>query len=213
MALYSEAELDVKAKATVLSLERNLEHHNIVQNMCDFYLKFCETPQAKKLSISSRNITEGIKLRLLFEVLCYSAFLTHKIIPKYISTKRLIRRKTNFELTRYFNNQVARHLLKFCQDQGMTKLREVVLISAPPEIKIKFGNPLHPIGRLTEYAKSHAKKRGAEVKLFGRHIGVALDPYHFQVLAVLWKKQTTNLTKLTEKVITEVFKPSVKLKA
>jgi hypothetical protein len=150
MALYSEAELDVKAKATVLSLERNLEHYNIVQNICDFYIRFCETSQAKKLSISSRNITEGVKLRLLFELLCYTTFLTHKIIPKYISTRKLIRRKTNLELTRYFNNQAAKHLFRFCQDQGMSKLREVVLISAPPEVKIKFGDQLHPIGRLTE---------------------------------------------------------------
>ncbi len=212
MALYSEAELDVKAKATVLALDRNLEQYNIVQNMCDFYMKFCETPQAKKLSIRSRNITEGVKLRLLFEVLCYTTFLTHKIIPKYISTKKLLRRKTHFELTRYFNNQVAKHLLKFCQDQGMTKLQEVILISSPPEVKIKFGNPLHPIGRLRDYAKSHATKRGTELQRFGRNIGIALDPYHFKTLAALWKKQAANLAKLAEKAITEVFKPSVKLK-
>jgi hypothetical protein len=95
----------------------------------------------------------------------------------------------------------------------MTKLRDIVLISTPPETKIKFGDLLNPVVRLKEYAECLARKRGSETDRFGEHIGRALDPYHYQELATLTRPQVSTLSKLAEEVMTEVFKPSVKLKA
>ncbi len=213
MALYSKAELDVKAKAAVYSLDRNVEHSNIVKVIFDLYIVFCKSSQAKKLSIKPRKITEGIELRLIFEVLCFATFLTFRIVPKYISTRKLILKKTNYELVRYYIDRVSQHLLKHCQDFGMTKLREIVLIAPPPKIKIKYGDPLNPLARFTEYSQYHATKRGTETQQFGRNIGKALDPYHYPALETLWSEQVTALTKLAEKVMTEIFKPSVRLKA
>jgi hypothetical protein len=43
MALYSEAELDVKAKATVFALDRNLAQISIVKEISDLYITFCES--------------------------------------------------------------------------------------------------------------------------------------------------------------------------
>jgi hypothetical protein len=213
MALYSEAELDVKARATVFSLDRNLEHARIVRQIGEQYTRLCDSPEAKKLSIKSRKITEGAQLRLLFEALCFTSFLTFQIIPKYVSTRKLIRKKINHQLVNYYINRVARHLLGLCQDLGMTKLRDIVLISTPPETKIKFGDPLNPVVRLKEYTECLARKRGSETDRFGEHIGRALDPYHYQELATLTRPQVSTLSKLAEEVMTEVFKPSVKLKA
>ena len=212
MALYSEAELDVKAKATVFSLDRNLERAGIVRQIGEQYTSFCETPEAKKLSIKSRKITEGAQLRLLFETLCFTSFFTFQIIPKYVTKRRLIRKKINHQLVNYYIKRVARHLFRLCQDLGMTKLREIVLTSTPPEIKIKFGDPLNPVVRLKEYAECLARKRDTVTERFGEHIGRALDPYHYQELAKLTRPQASTLSKLAEEVMTEVFKPSVKLK-
>jgi hypothetical protein len=211
MALYSQSELDIKAKATVLSIDRHLEHYNIIQNIGGTYNKFCARAGTKKQSSGARKITEGVRLRLLFEILCYSAFLTSRIIPKYVSKKRLIRKKTNYELARYFNNQVARYLLKLCHSHGMTKLREIVLLSPPPDAKIKFGDPLHPAARLREYSRFHTTKRGTEVQQLGMNLGKALDPYHYSTLQSLWQTQAKTLVKVAEAVMTEVFKPPVKL--
>jgi hypothetical protein len=95
----------------------------------------------------------------------------------------------------------------------MTKLSEIVLISSSPEIKIKHGDPLHPITRLKEYSECQARKRGTEVLHFGRNIGKALDPFNYQALETLWSELAKTLTKLTDKVLSEVFKPTVKLRA
>jgi hypothetical protein len=213
MAIYSEAELDVKAKANVFSLDRNLESANVVRDISNSYLTFCKSSEAKKRSIKPRKITEGVELRLLFEALCFTAFLTTKKTPKYIMTRRLLLKKVNHELVRYYNTRVAQHLINLCNDLGMTKLSDIVLISPPPEIKIKHGDPLHPMTRLKEYSESQEKRRGTVAQHFSRNIGKALDPFNHQHLEALWRDQVTALTKLTEKVLSEVFRLSVKLKA
>ena len=213
MARYSDAVLDVKAKATVLSLDRNLENAGIVKQIRDQYTNFCDSSEARKLSIKPRKITVGAESRLLFEMLCFTSFLTYQIIPKYVSTRKIIRKKINRELVDYYIDQVARHLLTLCQDLGMTKLRDIVLISTSPEIKIRFGDPLNPGVRLTEYRECHAKERGKETERFGEYIGKALDPYHYQELSNLSRPRILTLSQLAEEVMTEVFKPSVKLKA
>jgi hypothetical protein len=213
MAIYSEAELDVKAKATVFSLDRNLERTNLVREISDTYIRFCETSEAKKRFIKPRKITEGVELRLLFESLCFATFLTTKKTPKYISTKRFIIKKVNYELVRYYNARAGQHLIKLCHDLGMTKLSEIVLISSSPEIKIKHGDPLHPMTRLKEYSECQVRKRGTEVVHFGRNIGKALDPFNYQALETLWSELVKTLTKLTDKVLSEVFKPTVKLRS
>jgi len=212
MALYSESELDIKAKATVYSLERNIEHFNIVKGMLARYGKFCESSEAKKLSIKPRQITGGIELRLVFELLCFAVFITSRTVAKYISTRKLIVKKTNYELVDYYNKRISQHLAKLCQDLGMTKLREIALISPPPQIKIKYGDPLHPHLRLREYSKCRMTKKGSEVQHFGRNISKALDPYNYPALERLWSEEITALTKLVARVIAEIFKPSITLK-
>ncbi len=211
MALYSEVELDVKAKATVFSLDRNLAQNSIVKEISDFYITFCESSKARKLSMKPRKVTEGVELRLLFELLCFTSFLTSQIIANYVSTRKLLIKKTNYELVRYYSGQLAEHLARFCQDLGMTKLREIIFISPPPDVKIKLGDSLHPTARLTEYPECHAAKKGREVQHFAQHISKALDPYHYSVLEALWNPQVMTLKKLAQRAMAEVFKPSVKL--
>jgi hypothetical protein len=211
MTLYSEAELDVKAKATVFSLDRNLAQNSIVKEISDLYLTFCESSKARKLSMKPRKVTEGVELRLLFELLCFTSFLTSQIIPNFVSTRKLLRKKTNYELVRYYSGQVAKHLEKLCQDLGMTRLQEIIFISPPPDVKIKLGEPLHPTARLTKYSACHAGKKGSEVQHFAQHLSKALDPYHYPALEVLWNPQVMTLKKLTRRAMAEVFEPSVKL--
>jgi hypothetical protein len=211
MALYSEAELDVKAKATVFALDRNLVQNSIVKQFADLYITFCESSKARKLSMKPRKVTEGVELRLLFELLCFTSFLTSQIIPNYVSTRKLLKKKTNYELVRYYSGQVAKYLTRFCQDLGMTKLQEIIFISPPPDVKIKLGDPLHPTARLTEYSKCHARKKGSEVQHLAQHLSKALDPYHYPALEALWNPQVTTLKKLAQRAMAEVFEPSVKL--
>lgn len=211
MALYSEAELDVKAKATVFFLDRNLAQNSIVKEISDLYITFCESSKARKLSMKPRKVTEGVELRLLFELLCFTSFLTSQIIANYVSTRKLLIRKTNYELVRYYSGQVAEHLARFCQDLGMTKLREIIFISPPPDVKIKLGDPLNSIARLTEYSECHAEKKGREVQHFAQHLSKALEPYHYPVLEALWNPQVMTLKKLAQRAMAEVFKPPVKL--
>ena len=211
MALYAEAELDVKAKATVFSLERNLAQKSVVKEISDLYITFCESSKSRKLSMKPRKVTEGVELRLLFELLCFTSFLTSQIIPNYVSTRKLLRKKTNYELVRYYSGQAAKHLEKFCQDLGMTKLQEIIFIAPPPEVKIKLGDPLHPTARLTAYSECHAERKGREIEHFAQHLSRALDPYHYPSLEALWNPQVVTLKKLAQRAMAEVFEPSVKL--
>jgi hypothetical protein len=209
MALYSEAELDVKAKATVFALDRNLAQDSIVKEISAHYITFCESSKARKLSMKPRTVTEGVELRLLFELLCFTSFLTSQTISNYLSTRKLLRKRTNYEFVRYYSGRVGHHLTRLCQDLGMTKLREILFISSPPDVKIKLGDPLHPAVRLTEYSECHTEKKGTEVQHFAQHLSKALDPYHYPSLEVLWNPQIVTLKKLAQRAMAEVFKPSV----
>lgn len=211
MALYSEAELDVKARATVFALDRNLAQESIVKEISALYITFCEGPKGRKSSIKPRKVTEGVELRLLFELLCFTSYLTSQSISNYVSTRKLLRKKTNYEFVRYYSGRVAHHLTRFCQDLGMTKLREILFIAPPPAVKIKLGDPLHPAVRLTEYLECHAVKKGSEVQHFAQHLSKALDPYHYPSLEALWNPQAMTLKKLAQRAAAEVFEPSVKL--
>lgn len=211
MASYSQSELDIKAKAAVLSIDRNLENYNIIKDISSVYNKFCATAASRRQLSGARKITEGVRLRLLFETLCYTADAIREMIPRYVSRRGLIRRKTNYELAEYFKGQVSEHLLELCQSHGMTKLREIVLLSPPPDSKIKFGEPLHPFVRLEEYSKCHTIKRRTEVQQFGIHLGKALDPFNYSILQGLWEAEAEALGEVADGVMTEVFKPPVKL--
>ena len=94
----------------------------------------------------------------------------------------------------------------------MSKFQEMVYLSSPTGKKIKFGDPLHPAKRLAEYTKYHQEKRGTEEELLGQYISMALDPYHYPILQGLWETQAKTLVQVAESVMTEVFKPPVKLK-
>ena len=212
MSLYSESELDIKAKATVLSINRNIEHHNVVRDITATYEKFCETVEAKKRFGGARKLTEGVKLRILFELLCYTVYLTTNSIARYVSTRRLLRKRVDYGLADYFNNRVAEHLFNLCADQGITRFQEIVLLPSPPEKRIKFGDPLHPAKRLAEYSKCHTEKRETEVQQLGTYIGISFDPYNYSIFQDFWATQTVTLVKIAERAMAEAFKPAVKLK-
>ena len=212
MSLYSESELDIKAKATVLSINRNIEYYNVVRDITATYKQFCETTEAKRRFGGARKLTEGVRSRILFELLCYSVFLTINRITSYVSTRRLLRKKIDYGLADYFNNQVAQHLFNLCAEQGITRFPEIVLLPSPLEKRIKFGDPLNPAKRLAEYTEYHTEERGTEVAQLGKYLSISFDPYNYPMFRGLWTKKTETLEKIAEQAMAEAFKPAVKLK-
>jgi len=176
-------ELDSKAHDIVIWIYRAIKDLNLLQDICNTYAKFCRSPEAKRVGIKYRKITKETKLRLLFEMLCFTTFFISIFIAQHVAGKKIFQREKNDEAERYFNLRVGDYLSELCESLEMTSLREITLISIKPDFKYGYGDEIDPIiDRIIEYMKMRLNKPGSEIEFFGKQIGKSLDPYNYPVL-------------------------------
>ena len=211
MGSYSRIELDIKAKAAVLALIRHIDTDGLVDEICSSYTNFCNSPKAKKITNKYRKITEGVPLRIFFEIVCFTAFLITMETQNYVIIKKIFRKKPDYDSQNYFNNRIAIELCEQCQKIGVNKFDEIELVPHAPDIRIKFGDPLDPMKRLIAYSLSYKIKPEAVKKQFGIWVGKALDPLNYRILQEIWEVYEVVLTTIADKVMADVFLPSVRL--
>ena len=209
--LYSQAELEIKAKAAVLALVRHIDTDGLVEQICSSYIEFCKRPEAKRFTIKYRKTTEGVPLRVFFETLCFAAFLTTIETKNYVIIKKLFRKTIDHDSESYFNGRLALQLREQCQKMGMARFDEIVLLSPPADIKIRFGDPLDPMRRLAEYSACHEREPEATKQQFSIYLGKVFDPLNYHTFEGLWLAYEKVLLSIADKVMAGVFKPPVRL--
>ncbi len=213
VVLYSRVELEIKAKAAVLALVRHIDTDGLVEQICSSYIEFCKTPEAKKITSKYRKTTEGVPLRVFFETLCFAAFLTTIETRNYVTIKKLFRKTIDHDSESYFNGRLAIQLREQCQQLGMARFDEIVLLSPPSDVKIRFGDPLDPMRRLAEYSACHARKPQATKQQFSIYLGKVFDPRNYYTFEELWVAYEKVLVSIADKVMAGVFNPPVRLKS
>ena len=211
MGSYSDIELDIKAKAAILGLVRNIDTGNIIDDICSSYKEFCDSVDARRVAHKYRKITGGAPLRVFFETLCFAAFLTTQKVEDYVTIRKLFRRRTDHGSADYFNSRFATHLHGQGQKMRMNKLHEIVLLSPAPDIRIGSGEPLDTVKRLTEYLACHEEDLEAAKQHFRICLGKAFDPYSYHILMGLWGTYERTLDTIADKVMAGVFRSQVKL--
>ncbi len=211
VGLYSRIELEIKAKAAVLALIRYIDTDGLVEQICSSYVEFCKRPDAEKITIRYRKTTEGVPLRVFFETLCFAAFLTTMETKNYVTIKKLFRKTVDHDSEKYFNGRFAILLREQCQEMGMARFDEIVLLSPPSDIKIRFGDPLDPMRRLAEYSACHEGEPEVTKQQFSMYLGKVFDPLNYYAFEGLWVAYEKDLVSIADKVMAGVFKPSVRL--
>jgi hypothetical protein len=211
VGLYSRVELEIKAKAAVLALIRCIDTDGLVAQICSSYVDFCKRPEAKSFTIKYRKTTEGVPLRVFFEIICFAAFLTTMETRNYVTIKKLFRKTIDRDSEDYFNGRLAIQLREQCQKMGMSRFDEIVLLSPPSDIKIRFGDPLDPMRRLAEYSACHEREPEATKQQFSIYLGKVFDPVNYYAFEGLWEAYEKVLVSIAEKVMAGVFKPPVRL--
>jgi len=201
----SKAELDSKAQATVAGIYEGINSAKLVKDVCNIYLRYCNSSEAKQAGIRPRKVDCEMENRLLFEMLCFSVFITSAIIPNYVSSRKFFAKQTDWQLAYFFNNRVADHLCKLCEKESLANLREIVLVSIKPEVEYRQGDPVDVLSRLIQYSKRRAEDQGAEVEYFGKQIGKCLDPKRYPIFDIIGGEASLPLVRISGKVMQIIF--------
>lgn len=124
-------------------------------------------------------------MRLLFEVLCFTAFLSRAPAADFFTERRWLMKTPNVELLTLYYSELSGVLHAFCEREGMHRLREIVLTSIQPKIEFAFGDPLDAKRQYSEYEARQLRELGSELEFFGKNIGKALDPKHYPILEMI----------------------------
>jgi hypothetical protein len=177
----------------VFKLQQELT--SIINDLFQSYREICNLKEVIQLGITEKEISEDMRLRIKFEMLCFSSFCASLIISNYY-------KEESFDM---FNGFLAKKIIDISRLEGMQNLKEIVLRSIEPDISFGFGQNLDPLRRLEEYRYYFVKNRGSELERFGRWIGKALDADHYPLFDLLGGEFGVRLLLLTNQVIKTVL--------
>ena len=167
-----------------------------------------ETMCEEVSKIEFRTETEGMRSRLAFECLCFSAYNCCLIAKQFITVRRFWRNRPDRKLINQFNKAIAGELVLTCETRGLTELREIVIVEMDKEtLEPTFGegDNLNPSNRLIEYLEAYKSEPGSEIEQFGKYIGKALDASHYPTLEFIGVNFSTVISGMVKEVMSLNF--------
>lgn len=154
--------------------------------------------------------TVEMKLRLIFECLCFSTYYCCAMAGHFITIKRRWRKnKPDFESVERFHGVIGYNLMQTCNRIEACELREIVIVEMDTEtLKPVFGegDKLDPISRLDEYREALVTDPGSEIRQFGMYIGKSLDASHYPTFELIGGSIAPLMLESAQKVMKETFK-------
>ena len=166
---------------------------NIAEEICAAYIDLCNQESSKRIGIEANVITEDTIKRILFEVLCFGVFLITIQSPKIIEENNYLKKVPGDESYQYFNENLLFTLLNYAEKEKLISLHE-------------YDEPLNATKRVDRYVQLISKEPGSELKLFGKNIGIAINPPHWPLLDVIGATHTDFLVEATTLIMNTVFK-------
>jgi hypothetical protein len=196
--------LSHKAKVTADLLIQAVLESELIENIWSSYEKACVEMLAR-FDVQPREIDQDDLKRLLFEVLCFSAFLIMgQEICKFIVQRRpLLESNPNSEGIRYYNGKLLERLKEYFEAQKFGAIREVIATAITPDIQFGLGESLDATKRISDYVQSGSSLKGAE--LFAHYVAFAIGPQHGVVLKPIWMAYVESIVDLVRLVLKAVF--------
>ena len=184
---YTQARLQELAGETAQYLTHGLNELQLANAIRDTYAKCCRESLAH-VGVVPRELSPEDLQRLDFEMLSFATFLVFGLLKKRIVKRHgLLKRGPDDAGIRYFQGELLRHVEGIASDLGCQEITETVLLGLDVTQEPEFGPGAQVAlaDRVFEYLEASETEQGSELRLFGKHIGLALDPPHYPVLEVI----------------------------
>lgn len=201
-------DLGLLADQVLVQLDKLLRDQSIVESILEIYSEFCSGDETRRLNILKVSISDDMRMRLHFECMCYCVFLVTLQSSKYFTKKRWFIKRPSPKLNQLFHGALVTQFLELCKNSGILTLREIQVVAISPEVQFGFGNRVDPIDRLEEYRSAFVKNRGDDLVIFGKRIGMALDPAHYPTLELIGGNFGKQLLWVSAGALDRAFNPA-----
>jgi len=186
---YTCAELEELAATTADHLMYAVTEAGLADAIRDTYVQCCREALAHVGVVPRSLDTEDFR-RLRFEMLSFATFLVFGLLRKRVTKHSgLLRREADDAGIHYFQGELLRQVEALASDLGFQQIAETVLLrpdptrQQPPEFGP--GGSVTVADRVFQYLEACRREQGSELELFGKHIGLTLDPPHWPVLDII----------------------------
>ncbi len=207
MATTSTKQIDSLAQDVLLQIDNLITEQGIIESILETYAKVCDSANARRLSIDKMPINSDMYLRLRFECLCFCVFLASLQTSKYFKDIKWFVKRASLSHIKLFDGAIASVLIKFCNDLGMSGLREIELATIDPKPTFGFGDNLDPLDRLEEYRATFVNKRGNELERFSKWIGKSLNAPNYPLFEMIGGSFGALLVQISKTAMGNEFKP------
>ena len=141
-----------------------------VEGLWSAFEDFC-SDQRIKANIIPGKLGSDTRNRINFELLCYSLFrVMGEEAPRIIRKRKLFGSKPDDDGIRFFNEKLLDNFITYCNQRGITTLREIELTSVSPEIEFGLGENIDIVARLGFYIQTNSPKE--EMEAFTTHLAL-----------------------------------------
>lgn len=164
-----------------------IEKESLIESIYNTYVRAIDE-SLEKFGVEARELSNEIFSRLKFEILCFGLSLAILLAPKFFNVSRgMLRRKIHDKEGKLlFRDCIWSLTNDIVNELRLNDFREIILKRVEPQIQFGLGDPLSFDERCNEYAEAFFKdKDGSEIELFGKKIGISLDPNHYPVLSII----------------------------
>ena len=165
---------------------------NIAEEICSAYIDLYNEESSKKIGLEVNIINEESVKRILFEILCFGVFLITIQSPKIIEENKYLKMVPGDESYQYFNENLLFALLNYVEKENISSLYD-------------YDEPLNATKRVDSYMELISKEPGSELKLFGKNIGIAINPPHWPLLDVIGATHAEFLVEATNLIMKTSF--------
>jgi len=182
---YSCAQLKELAVKTARYLAAGLSELKLAEGMRDAYVESCrEAPP--QFGVTPRTLACEDFRRHNFEILSFATFLVFGLLKARITKRRaFMRNKPDEAGISYFQEQLLHEIHDCALQLKCHEVREIILVKLDPKLEFGCGEPVAVADRVFDYLEANVSNRGSELRPFGKHIALALDPPRYPVLELI----------------------------
>lgn len=200
---FSQSELDEKAVATADLLIQSIFEARLIEEIHESYEHLCYETLARFDGVPKKPAEDDLS-RLLFEILCFAAFIIMSMeVPKHILRRRFYNTKPDMQGIRRFSDKLLERLHHHIEATNTSELRQVDLVSITPDFRHGPGERLNAVKRITEYSKVGPSEAA---KMFSRYFASAIDPEQYAPLQILGMHSRERVVELARIVLKAVFR-------
>jgi len=184
--IYNREHINRTAEKILKEFLNWIEKESLIESIYDSYVRACQEA-LKKFGVEPKELSVEMLSRLKFEILCFGPALAILLAPQCFNIFRgIFRRQTHGKEGKLLFRDCMWSLRNdIVNELRLNEFGEIILKRIDPQIQYGLGDPLSFDKRCNEYAEAFGDKDHSEIEVFGKKVGMSLDPEHYPVLSII----------------------------